>query len=147
MPGAGSGGVAGPASAPAPSSSGAVPTDGLPPAGTPTPDGAGVPLAGLLAGSPAAPDRSGAAPEEPAGPDEEEHGAVAVGLAAKVRAVLRVRDFRRLWLSMTLSSFCDWLGLLAISVTANSLCVGFAESKYVIDGDMSFCSINAIELW
>src|SRR3712207_7854438 len=45
----------------------------------------------------------------------------AVGLVAKIRAVLRVRDFRKLWLSMSLSSFGDWLGLLAITATATSL--------------------------
>ncbi|NEK94672.1 dTMP kinase [Modestobacter muralis] len=147
MPGAGSGGVAGPASASQPSSSGAVPTDGLPPAGTPTPDGAGVPLAGLLDGGAPAPDRSGAAPAEPGRTGgEEPHDAVAVGLAAKVRAVLRVRDFRRLWLSMTLSSFGDWLGLLAITATATSLVEGFAAANFALGGVLLFRLLPAIVL-
>jgi dTMP kinase len=149
MPGAGSGGVAGPATSQ--SSSGAVPADGLPPAGTPTPDGAGVPLAGLLDGSAPAPDRSGAAPEESTAPGDEDHGdkdhgGVAVGLAAKVRAVLRVRDFRRLWLSMSLSSFGDWLGLLAITATATSLVEGFAAANFALGGVLLFRLLPAIVL-
>ncbi len=34
-------------------------------------------------------------------------------------AVLRIRDFRNLWLGLGLSSFGDWLGLLAITALAN----------------------------
>ncbi len=34
-------------------------------------------------------------------------------------AVLRVTDFRRLWLGLSLSSLGDWLGLLAITAMAN----------------------------
>ncbi|WP_338104927.1 dTMP kinase [Modestobacter muralis] len=124
-----------------------MPTDGLPPAGTPTPDGAGVPLAGLLDGGAPAPDRSGAAPAEPGRTGgEEPHDAVAVGLAAKVRAVLRVRDFRRLWLSMTLSSFGDWLGLLAITATATSLVEGFAAANFALGGVLLFRLLPAIVL-
>ncbi|WP_237492981.1 dTMP kinase [Modestobacter sp. L9-4] len=144
MPGAGSGGVAGPPAAPRPSS-GAVPTDGLPPAGTPTPDGAGVPLADLLDGGAAWTDRSGAAPVE-ADDGEAHEGPGAVGLGAKVRAVLRVRDFRRLWLSMTLSSFGDWLGLLAITATATSLVDGFAAANFALGGVLLFRLLPAIVL-
>src|SRR4051794_25085394 len=52
--------------------------------------------------------------EGPAAGPAHSAGADAVGLIGKLRAVLRVRDFRRLWMSMALSSFGDWLGLLAI---------------------------------
>ena len=58
----------------------------------------------------------------------------AVGLGAKIRAVLRVRDFRRLWYSTTLSSFGDWLGLLAITATANSLFDDFAAQNFALGG-------------
>jgi dTMP kinase len=34
-------------------------------------------------------------------------------------AVLKIRDFRNLWLGLGLSSFGDWLGLLAITALAN----------------------------
>ena len=36
-----------------------------------------------------------------------------------MRAVLKIRDFRNLWLGLGLSSFGDWLGLLAITAMAN----------------------------
>jgi dTMP kinase len=41
--------------------------------------------------------------------------------AHDVRAVLRITAFRRLWLSLGLSSFGDWLGLLATTAMAASL--------------------------
>lgn len=44
-----------------------------------------------------------------------------------VRGVLRLRDFRRLWLSLGLSSFGDWLGLLAATAMAAGL---GAQSSY-----------------
>nr|WP_246214966.1 dTMP kinase [Modestobacter muralis] len=104
-------------------------------------------MAGLLDGGAPAPDRSGAAPAEPGRTGgEEPHDAVAVGLAAKVRAVLRVRDFRRLWLSMTLSSFGDWLGLLAITATATSLVEGFAAANFALGGVLLFRLLPAIVL-
>src|SRR4051794_28729681 len=36
-----------------------------------------------------------------------------------MRAVLKIRDFRNLWIGLGLSSFGDWLGLLAITAMAN----------------------------
>ena len=41
--------------------------------------------------------------------------------AHDVRAVLAIRPFRQLWLSLGLASFGDWLGLLAITALASSL--------------------------
>ena len=70
----------------------------------------------------------------------------AVGLVAKLRAVLRVRDFRRLWLSMSLSSFGDWLGLLAITATATSLVNGFAAANFALGGVLLFRLLPAIVL-
>src|SRR3712207_9388734 len=70
----------------------------------------------------------------------------AVGLPAKVRAVLRIRDFRRLWLSMSLSSFGDWLGLLAITATATSLVDGFAGQNYALGAVLLFRLLPAILL-
>lgn len=147
MPGAGSGGVTG--ASPEPRR--AVPADGLPPAGTPTPDGAGVPLVGLDLDATVAADRPGvdqtAPAEDEAEQDDDAHGGpVAVGLAAKVRAVLRVRDFRKLWLSMSLSSFGDWLGLLAITATATSLVDGFAAANFALGGVLLFRLLPAIVL-
>jgi dTMP kinase len=144
MAGAGSGG----ATDVAPGGAAAVPADGLPAAGTPSPTSAGVPLAGLHVGDltdgdpPGAPVAADGA--EPAG------GALAgdggVSLAAKVRAVLRVRDFRKLWLSMSLSSFGDWLGLLAITATATSLVDSFAGQNYALGAVLLFRLLPAILL-
>jgi dTMP kinase len=69
-----------------------------------------------------------------------------VGLVAKLRAVLRVRDFRKLWLSMSLSSFGDWLGLLAITATATSLVSGFAAANFALGGVLLFRLLPAIVL-
>ena len=81
-------------------------------------------------------------------PDEGVHpeGIGAVGLGAKLRAVLRVRDFRKLWLSMSLSSFGDWLGLLAITATATSLVDGFAAANFALGGVLLFRLLPAIIL-
>ncbi|WP_448625649.1 dTMP kinase [Geodermatophilus sp. URMC 64] len=70
----------------------------------------------------------------------------AVGLVAKVRAVLRVRDFRRLWESMALSSFGDWLGLLAITATATSLVDTFALQNFALGAVLAFRLLPAILL-
>jgi dTMP kinase len=65
---------------------------------------------------------------------------------AKLRAVLRIRDFRRLWMSMALSSFGDWLGLLAITATATSLVDGFAAANFALGGVLLFRLLPAIVL-
>jgi dTMP kinase len=46
-----------------------------------------------------------------------------------VGAVLRIRPFRRLWLALGLSSFGDWMGLLATAAMAKSL----ASSSYTAE--------------
>ncbi|WP_104525909.1 dTMP kinase [Blastococcus atacamensis] len=108
--------------------SGAAPGDGLPPAGTPVPVDAPPPLSELA--------------EDPS---EHPDGAGAIGLAAKIRAVLRVRDFRKLWMSTALSSFGDWLGLLAITFTAYSLVDGYAKN-FALGGVLAFRLLPAILL-
>jgi dTMP kinase len=70
----------------------------------------------------------------------------AVGLPSKIRAVLRVRDFRRLWESMALSSFGDWLGLLAITATATSLVDSFAGKNFALGAVLLFRLLPAIVL-
>src|SRR4051812_33011607 len=102
----------------------APPADGLPPAGTPVP--------------------TDAVPPGDAGVQRDVAGAV--GLVAKLRAVLRVRDFRKLWLSMSLSSFGAWLGLLAITATATSLVNGFAAANFALGGVLLFRLLPAIVL-
>jgi dTMP kinase len=119
--------------------------DGLPPAGTPVPGNAPAPLTEHDHGhdsGPAATPADGSAPDAAASAD----GVGGVGLVAKLRAVLRVKDFRKLWLSMTLSSFGDWLGLLAITATATSLVEGFAAANFALGGVLLFRLLPAILL-
>jgi dTMP kinase len=78
--------------------------------------------------------------------DEPNAGGESVGLPARIRAVLRVRDFRRLWESMALSSFGDWLGLLAITATATSLVDNFAGKNYALGAVLLFRLLPAILL-
>jgi dTMP kinase len=118
-----------------------LPADGLPSAGTP------VPQDGHVTASVRRSDGTGSDVAEGTVADGTQHDVLgAVGLVAKLRAVLRVRDFRRLWLSMSLSSFGDWLGLLAITATATSLVHGFAAANFALGGVLLFRLLPAIVL-
>jgi dTMP kinase len=57
-----------------------------------------------------------------------------VSSASMIRAVLRGRDFRRLWLVMTFSSFGDWLGLLATTALAAELAKGYSGQNFALGG-------------
>lgn len=48
--------------------------------------------------------------------------------------MLRVRDFRKLWLVMSFSSFGDWLGLLATTALAAELADGYAAANFALGG-------------
>ena len=98
------------------------------------------------AGAPVPPDGRGERVVEGVADEPPADVLGAVGLVAKLRAVLRVRDFRRLWLSMSLSSFGDWLGLLAITATATSLVHGFAAANFALGGVLLFRLLPAIVL-
>jgi dTMP kinase len=47
-------------------------------------------------------------------------------------AVLRVRDFRSLWVGLGLSSLGDWMGLLALTALANASASSYAGKNYAI---------------
>lgn len=68
------------------------------------------------------------------GPAGEEAGAPLVSSARKIRGVLRGRDFRRLWLVMTFSSFGDWLGLLATTALAADLAGSYRAANFALGG-------------
>jgi dTMP kinase len=53
---------------------------------------------------------------------------------AQVRAVLRIRPFRRLWLVLGLSSLGDWLGLLATVLFAADQVTGGAQKGLAFGG-------------
>jgi dTMP kinase len=47
-------------------------------------------------------------------------------------AVLRIRDFRHLWIGLGLSSLGDWMGLLALTALANASADTYAGKNYAI---------------
>src|SRR5690348_9379883 len=66
----------------------------------------------------------------PGGPMEELRHAPAHSLAA----VLRIRDFRNLWLGLGLSSLGDWMGLLALTAFASASVDTYASKTYALAG-------------
>jgi dTMP kinase len=51
-----------------------------------------------------------------------------------IAAVLRIRDFRRLWIGLGLSSLGDWIGLLALTALASASADSYAMKNYAIAG-------------
>ncbi len=49
-------------------------------------------------------------------------------------AVLRIRDFRHLWIGLGLSSLGDWMGLLALTAFASASVETYASKNYAIAG-------------
>ena len=55
--------------------------------------------------------------------------------AHSLKAVLRIRDFRLLWIGLGLSSLGDWLGLLALTALANEMAgPSYAAKNFAIAG-------------
>jgi dTMP kinase len=52
--------------------------------------------------------------------------------AHSIAAVLRIRDFRHLWIGLGLSSLGDWMGLLALTAMANASADSYAGKNYAI---------------
>lgn len=52
----------------------------------------------------------------------------------KLRSVLRVPEFRRLWIVLSLSSVGDWLGLLATTALATDLAHTYATANFALGG-------------
>ena len=52
--------------------------------------------------------------------------------AHSLLAVLRIPDFRRLWIGLGLSSLGDWIGLLALTAMANASADSYAAKNYAI---------------
>jgi dTMP kinase len=59
--------------------------------------------------------------------DELQHAPV-----HSIAAVLRIRDFRNLWIGLGLSSLGDWMGLLALTAMANASADSYAGKNYAI---------------
>ncbi|MGA9746318.1 MAG: dTMP kinase [Nocardioides sp.] len=67
----------------------------------------------------------------------EQHSASAVddlrhAPAHSLAAVLRIPDFRRLWIGLGLSSLGDWIGLLALTAMASASAETYAGKNYAI---------------
>jgi len=54
--------------------------------------------------------------------------------AHSLTAVLKIRDFRNLWIGLGLSSLGDWMGLLALTAFANASVESYAMKNYAIAG-------------
>ncbi|QNN54677.1 dTMP kinase [Nocardioides mesophilus] len=65
----------------------------------------------------------------PSGVDELRHAPT-----NSLSAVLRIPDFRRLWIGLGLSSLGDWMGLLALTAIANASADSYAARNYAIAG-------------
>jgi dTMP kinase len=52
--------------------------------------------------------------------------------AHSLAAVLRIPDFRNLWIGLGLSSLGDWMGLLALTAMANASASSYAGKNYAI---------------
>jgi dTMP kinase len=61
-------------------------------------------------------------------------GAALVSSTQQIRAVLRIRDFRLLWISTFASSLGDWLGLLAKTALATELATGYQTKNFALGG-------------
>jgi dTMP kinase len=52
----------------------------------------------------------------------------------EVRSVLAIKAFRRLWISLSLSSLGDWLGFLATTSLASELTNSYSDKLYAVAG-------------
>jgi dTMP kinase len=52
----------------------------------------------------------------------------------EVRSVLAIKPFRRLWISLSLSSLGDWLGFLATTALATELTSSYSAELYAVAG-------------
>jgi dTMP kinase len=65
--------------------------------------------------------------------------------AHDLRAVLRIRAFRRLWIAFGLSSLGDWIGLLALTAMARSLAGDdYQAANFAIGGVLFFRALPAL---
>jgi dTMP kinase len=68
------------------------------------------------------------------GTDTARPSAVAAPTAHRVRSVLAIPAFRRLWLVTAVSATGDWLSLLALSALATQLATGYQAQSFALGG-------------
>src|SRR3954469_638336 len=54
--------------------------------------------------------------------------------AHRVRSVLAIQAFRRLWVVTSIAGVCDWLSLLALSALATQLTSGYQAQSFALGG-------------
>src|SRR5690349_25095068 len=54
--------------------------------------------------------------------------------AHRVRSVLAIPAFRRLWLVTSVAGVCDWMSLLALSALATQLTSGYQAQSFALCG-------------
>ena len=67
-------------------------------------------------------------------------------LAYRVRGVLAIPAFRRLWLVTALASTGDWLSLLALSALATQLTTGYQAQSFALGGVVATKLLPALVL-
>jgi dTMP kinase len=66
--------------------------------------------------------------------------------AHRVRSVLAIPAFRRLWLVTSVAGVCDWLSLLALSALATQLTSGYAAQSFALGGVVATKLLPALVL-
>src|ERR1700754_2760669 len=73
-------------------------------------------------------------PTRPTGPTPPGGRQLAAPTAHRVRSVLAIPAFRRLWLVTSCSAVCDWMSLLALSALATQLTSGYTAQSFALGG-------------
>jgi dTMP kinase len=66
--------------------------------------------------------------------------------AHRVRSVLAIPAFRRLWLVTSVAGVCDWLSLLALSALATQLTEGYQAQSFALGGVVATKLLPALVL-
>ena len=88
--------------------------------------------------------RSSPAPSRPGSPAGLPHAAAPT--AHRVRSVLAIPAFRRLWLVTAVSATGDWLSLLALSALATQLATGYQAQSFALGGVVATKLLPALVL-
>lgn len=66
--------------------------------------------------------------------------------AHRVRSVLAIQPFRRLWVVTSIAGVCDWLSLLALSALATQLTSGYQAQSFALGGVVATKLLPALVL-
>src|ERR1700754_580531 len=85
-------------------------------------------------------------PTRPTGPTPPGGRQLAAPTAHRVRSVLAIPAFRRLWLVTSCSAVCDWMSLLALSALATQLTSGYTAQSFALGGVVATKLLPALVL-